>query len=257
MKPSTPRMTSPLLEELQTEVDSGRTIAAALEPIIRKEIINGTFAPGSKLALKDLAERYQAGVIPLREALSRLCASGFVDAVDQKGFRVAEVSLEELADITRTRQEIERLALVEAMRRRNPEWESRVIAAHYRLSQIRLTDPLVAPLSIDPQWEQAHNEFHATLTSGCQSAWLRRFSEILRDQTARYRHLSLTAPRAPSRDVKAEHDALVEAIVSRDVELACRLLNEHFATTGKLVLDALESQHRPKAKPRAAARSTA
>src|SRR5260370_12700583 len=97
MKPTTPRMTSPLLEELQTEVDSGRAMAAALETINRKEIINGTFAPGSKLALKDLAERYQAGVIPLREALSRLCASGFVDAVDQKGFRVAEVSLEELA----------------------------------------------------------------------------------------------------------------------------------------------------------------
>src|ERR1700682_5440835 len=84
---------STLLAELRNEIDAGRTVAAALEPIIRKEIINGTFAPGTKLALKDLAERYEAGIIPLREALSRLCASGFVDAVDQKGFRVAEASL--------------------------------------------------------------------------------------------------------------------------------------------------------------------
>jgi GntR family transcriptional regulator, carbon starvation induced regulator len=243
-------MTSPLLEELQTEIDSGRTIAAALEPVIRKEIINGTFAPGSKLALRDLAERYQAGVIPLREALSRLCASGFVDAVDQKGFRVAEVSLEELADITRTRQEIDRLALVEAIRRRDPEWESRVIAAHYRLNQIPQSARVGKSTAIDPAWERAHDEFHSTLVSGCQSAWLRRFSETLHDQTARYRHLSVAAPRAVSRDVKAEHDAIVNAIVSRDVELACRLLGEHFASTGKLVLEALEFAQQKSRKTR-------
>jgi len=244
---------STILAELQNEIDAGRTVASALEPIIRKEIINGTFAPGTKLALKDLAERYEAGVIPLREALSRLCASGFVDAVDQKGFRVAEVSHEELADITRTRQEIERLALREGMRRRDPEWEGQVLAAHHRLSQISQCDPLLGPPAINPAWERAHNEFHSTLVGGCQSVWMRRFSTILREQTARYRHLSVAAPQAQERNVKAEHDAIVAAVMSRDVDLACRLLTEHFATTGKLVLDTLGSPSASTAKHRSAA----
>ena len=244
---------STLLAELQNEIDAGRTAAAALEPIIRKEIINGTFAPGTKLALKDLAERYEAGIIPLREALSRLCASGFVDAVDQKGFRVAEVSLEELADITVTRQEIERLALREGMRRRDLEWEGQVLAAHHRLSQISQCDPLIGPTTINPAWERAHHEFHATLVAGCPSVWMRRFAAILRDQTARYRHLSVAAPQAQERNVKAEHDAIVAAVMSRDVDLACRLLTEHFATTGKLVLGTLGSLPASTAKRRSAA----
>jgi DNA-binding FadR family transcriptional regulator len=50
---------------------------------------------------------------------------------------------------------------------------------------------------------------------------MRRFSTILCDQTAWYRHLSVAAPQAHERNVKAEHDAIVAAVMSRDVDLAC------------------------------------
>ena len=100
---------------------------------------------------------------------------------------------------------------------------------------------------LDPEWECAHVAFHAALLSGCTSKWLKALSDLLRDQTARYRNLSVMARpvaskrskarhQAPSRDVAAEHQQMVEAALSRDAERACALLAEHFRATTQLVL---------------------
>ncbi|MCY1216631.1 phosphonate utilization associated transcriptional regulator [compost metagenome] len=214
----------------------GRTWASVLEQSVREDIINGKLPAGSKLRLKELAERYQAGVIPLREALSRLCTTGFVLAIDQKGFRVAPLSAEELLDITRVRQQIDTSALRDAIESRNVGWEAEVVAAHHRLTRI----PMVLrgnDGALNPEWEEAHAVFHEVLVSGCSSAWLRRFSIVLRDQTARYRFLSLAVPKASrTRDVASAHQAIVNAIVARNAREACRLLADHFQATTDLVL---------------------
>ncbi|MDX6008653.1 FCD domain-containing protein [Cupriavidus necator] len=224
----------------------GRTWASVLEQSVREDIINGKLPAGSKLRLKELAERYQAGVIPLREALSRLCTTGFVLAIDQKGFRVAPLSADELLDITRVRQQIDTSALRDAIEAGDIGWEAEVVAAHHRLTRI----PMVLrgkDGSLNPEWEEAHAAFHEVLVSGCRSAWLRRFSIVLRDQTARYRFLSLAVPKAArTRDVAAEHEAIVNAIVARNAREACRLLGGHFQATTDLVLKYLEQQ---KTKP--------
>ncbi|WP_432260227.1 FCD domain-containing protein [Cupriavidus sp. TMH.W2] len=220
----------------------GRTWASVLEQSVREDIINGKLPAGSKLRLKELAERYQAGVIPLREALSRLCTTGFVLAIDQKGFRVAPLSAEELLDITRVRQQIDTSALRDAIEAGDIAWESEVVAAHHRLTRI----PMVLrgkEGALNPEWEEAHAVFHEVLVSGCRSAWLRRFSIVLRDQTARYRFLSLAVPRAArKRDVAAEHEAIVNAIVARNAREASKLLSDHFQATTDLVLKYLAQQ---------------
>ncbi len=209
---------------------------------MREDIIKGKLPAGSKLRLKELAERYQAGVIPLREALSRLCTTGFVLAIDQKGFRVAELSPEELLDITRVRQQIETSALRDAIEAGNIAWEGEVVAAHFRLTRIPMVQRGKGGL-LNPEWEEAHAAFHEVLVAGCSSPWMRRFSTVLRDQSARYRFFSLAAPKAErTRDVAAEHEAIVRAIVDRNAKEACRLLSEHFQATTDLVLKYLQQQ---------------
>jgi len=219
----------------------GRTQASILEQALRQDLINGRFEAGAKLRLKELAAQYEAGVIPLREALSRLCASGFVVAVDQKGFRVADLSESDLRDITRARQQIESLALREAIARADPEWEAEVVAALHRLKRIAITVP-GSDRQMSPDWENAHTVFHATLLKGCGSAWLQRFSTQLRDQTARYRYLSL-AVASPQRgsEVRAEHQAIVDAILAGDADRACLLLMRHYQTTADLLLAHMEA----------------
>jgi len=220
---------------------ASRTMASSLEGLLRRDIISGELPPGSRLRVRELAEKYESGPIPVREALSRLSTGGFVIAVDQKGFRVADISLDELADITRTRQDIERLAITKAIRRRDTKWEGEVLAAHHLLRNIPAYEATDAQ-RINPAWERAHDAFHAKLVDGSGSTWLAHFCGILRVQTARYRQLSVTAPRSEERDAPAEHARIVEAVMSHDVDLAVSLLADHFERTARLVAEALSRQ---------------
>src|SRR5690606_14667045 len=83
------------------------TMASTLFHRLRREIVSGELAPGLKLRIRDLTERYGVGATPVREALSRLVSTGFVTSIDQRGFRVSPISLEDLLDITESRQVVE------------------------------------------------------------------------------------------------------------------------------------------------------
>ncbi len=221
-----------------------RTAASALANDIRADIITGHLPPGGRLRIKDLCERYGSGAIPLREALSRLATSGFVIAEDQRGFRVADVSAEELIDITDTRIHVECEALRRAIAQGGLDWEERLAGAHYRLS--RLAMRLKDGSGLEPEWEQAHAAFHSALISGSGSNSLIAIAELLRDQTARYRHLSVAqtaggkrspgAKRDSQRDIAREHLDLLEATLARDTGRATELLAEHLRRTTQIVL---------------------
>ncbi|MDB5981975.1 MAG: GntR family transcriptional regulator [Pseudomonas sp.] len=211
-----------------------RTMASQLEVRVREDIINGRLVPGSRLRLKELADFYDAGVIPLREALSRLAATGFVDAEDQKGFSVGRISAQEIRDITDTRLHIECRALALSISQGDVEWESRVLAAHHRLDRLPIIEG--AERLLKPEWGAAHDAFHKALLSSCGSPWLLRFAATLRDQTARYRVLSMHYADSESRDVRGEHKGLLDAALSKDIQAACAILTEHYEQTTQRVL---------------------
>ena len=87
---------------------------------LRADIIACRLMPNERLRVEALRERYGMSISPLREALMRLEAEGLVELEQNKGFRVSEVSQENLRDLMRTRIEIEihRVALVFGKRRR-------------------------------------------------------------------------------------------------------------------------------------------
>ena len=239
---------------MESETLASRTMASTLAAGIRSDIIGGTLPPGAKLRIKELCERYGAGAIPVREALSRLATGGFVVAEDQRGFRVAGVSAEELVDITETRVHVECEALRQSIHDGGLDWEEKLIGAHHRLSRL----PMLASgtAGLEPEWERAHVAFHAALLSGCSSKWMKSLSDLLRDQTARYRNLSVMIPQkpsrgskarggAPARDVTQEHREMVEAALARDAERACALLAGHFRATTQLVLARIQGMPGP------------
>lgn len=211
-----------------------RTKASLLEESIRRDIISGRLEPGEKLRLKELADQYQAGQIPLREALSRLAASGFVTAQDQRGFQVVPVSIDELIDITRVRCMVECEALADSIANGDVTWESRIVEVHYRLERLPVTDPDTGILNAE--WEASHVAFHNALLAACSSPLLLKYCAELRDQTARYRSLSAKYGVAEKRDIPREHRQLMEAALRRDAVKATSLLTSHYEkTTASLV----------------------
>jgi DNA-binding GntR family transcriptional regulator len=216
-------MTDPLPET--SPADQGhRTLSDQAYTRLRHDVIQGAFSPGAKLGIGQLRAAYGVGATPLREALHRLGAEGFVVVEGQRGFRVADISARELRELTELRIVTEGLALRESVEQATEDWESRVVVAFHHLQKIEKQDepdPLL--------WEARNNEFHLALISQCQSRWLMRIYELLYDQHRRYRVIART-DRA-DRNIHEEHVAMMEAALARDINTLLTCHEAHIRNT--------------------------
>lgn len=190
---------------------------------LRADILMGRLAPGLKLRLDSLRERYGAGAGTLREALSRLAAERFVLAEDQRGFEVAPVSDSGLRDIAALRLLIEEHALALSFAHGTLDWEAAVIAAHHRLDthEERLERGDTSALA---GWRDSDWRFHQALIAGCGSRVLMESHAEVFDRYLRYQMIALAFRPAASRP---EHRALMEAALRRDTGAAVALLRHH------------------------------
>lgn len=215
-----------------------KTVADTAYRALRHDLLNGTLAPAARLRLKPLQARYQLGLSPLREALLRLSSEGFVVAEGQRGFAVAPASLDELLDLTRVRQQIEPLALAQAIERGDASWQARVRDAYAALASTPMPGgPAQSARAL--AWEQAHRAFHDALNSACGSPWLIRLLGQLTDHAKRYRQqrlMSAVSAAALQRQADAEHRALMEAVLARDAARAVSLMHEHLEGTARAAL---------------------
>ena len=211
------------------------TLIASAYERLRADVLSGRLTPGQKLGIEALREQYATGATPVREALNRLAAEGWVIHLEQRGFAVAPVSEDALRELAQTRVWVESLALRKSIENKTAEWEERVVVCLHRLSKIPRSLS-AARYAENPEWEKLHRAFHRTLVSHCGSRWLIAFCEQLYDQAYRYRQLAVTTA-YKSRNVHAEHRAIADAVVAGDADAACAALQAHFSKTTRIILD--------------------
>lgn len=214
-----------------------RTITSRVYEAMREDIISGVLAPGRKLKIEELIRQYEGGNSPVREALSLLVSDALVERLDQRGFRVVEVSSGEFHELMQTRIWLEERALSEAMRHGDSAWEENIIVTTYRLNNTNRSDSEDAFIA-NQEWEALHKRFHMVLLAACRSSILLRFCNQLYDQNIRYRHLAGTLA-YPLRNIAQEHSALSEAVLKRQEKKALELLRTHYQQTGELLLKVL------------------
>ena len=203
---------------------------------IRSDILLGRLRPEERLRIHSLTTRYNVGATAVREALSRLVADDLVVAEDQRGFCVAPISKADLLDLTQTRVDIEGLALTKAIEVGDVEWESGVVSAFHRLS--RCSPPTDHGGELHHQWGLVHRQFHESLLAGCASPWLLRLTNLLYDKSERYRNLAEFKTDSSQRNVGVEHQALMDAALQRNAQLARQLIADHFWATTNILLKA-------------------
>ena len=221
------------LTDVSTRGVTSATRASAVYEQMRWDLAHGVLEPGARLRVEAMSARYDVGASPIREALSRLSAEGLVDRTDLRGFSVATLNWDELPVLTRTRVQLESLALRESIAHRDQAMEDQLVLLVHRLSR--------TPRSLskehyvtNPAWESLHSEFHRTLLSRCPSRWLRGYCENLADEVYRFRQVA--ADKAfTSRNEHAEHVEIFEATIEGRADDAVRLLNEHFTRTAQSV----------------------
>ncbi|GGJ48817.1 GntR family transcriptional regulator [Glutamicibacter ardleyensis] len=202
---------------------------------IRRTILDGFWSPGDRLQPTTLAEQFSTSTTVIRESLTRLAGENLVTIRPNRGFFVPDLNLSELADITELRCVTEALAAKLAAERGTVSWESSLIAIHHKLSRTPRRLP-EEPDRVNPQWSQAHREFHHQLLAPCECQPMLKLSGDLANFTELYRRWAAPSQAAVARDVEQEHADILDAALARDAEKLGQLLRNHYQATVDVVM---------------------
>ena len=198
-------------------------VGASTYQNIKRDIIFGHLAPGAKLKLDGLRNRYAASMSTLRETLNRLASEGFVDAQDQRGFFVRPVSKDDLIEVANLRVLLECHALRLSVAKGDTDWEGNLVAAHHKLHLME-QKMLVGDQSQKEDWKRYDWGFHLALIEACGSQNLLSLHAVLYDKYLRYQMLVLTYRGEEAVD---EHHAMFQAALERKVDLCAEILGQH------------------------------
>ena len=198
--------------------DAGARIAEG----IRQGILEGLYPPGTRIRQEEVAERFGASRVPVREALRILEHDGLVTLVANTGAWVAELTLAECEEIYQMRERLEPLLL--------------------RLSAPSLTDGdvdrllglaerMVATSDVD-DFLALDREFHLGGYAGATTTQLGELVVKLWNTTQPYRRAyTQSIDDDARRIVHDEHHLIVAALRDGDIDDAERVLAGHIRRT--------------------------
>ena len=183
----------------------------------RQAILSGEFEPGFPLRVQDLANRNGVSMIPVREALRKLEAEGFVESIPNRGARVAPLSLADMLDVYQVRIVLE----VEALHQAFPHLTAEALMRAHELN-IQMHES--TDLGGTPT-QTLHHELHFLLYEPSGSRWLLKMIQSVWDHTERYRRAM--APHVDMDDSRLQHQRIIDALLDKDEPRALRALELH------------------------------
>lgn len=175
------------------------------------------FRPGDRINEVALARELGVSRTPLREALNRLVADGFVNFSPNRGFTGRTLEVKEIFDLYEVRQQIETSAVPFITLRASAagiESLSKYLDESAANVPGRTIDDLVA----------LDEGFHERLIEFTGNPEMLR---ILRNVNARIRFVRWIDMERRREFTQAEHRKILNAVAARDVEKATSLLNGH------------------------------
>lgn len=217
------------------ETRSNNGVATKIADEVRGMVAGGVLAPGVRLGQIELAERFEASPVPVREALKLLTSEGIVEHDPNRGFFVARLSSAEARQLFRMRHLLEDELL------QSVEWPSRTQLANLRRGAAELEKLLDADQR--REWWLKHREFHRAIFDLSPHKVMVREAMRLWTLTDRFRAI-LPLPRrsAAQRDLVKKHD-LVEALAERDRGNLIRVRRDRREAFEGMVLEILEDRN--------------
>lgn len=194
----------------------------AVFTILRESILDQTFLPGQRLNVKQLAEKMEVSLTPVKDAVNRLVSEGLVEIRPRSGTYVSQLSPKDIAETLAVRRALEWLAAESVIRNMTGE----------DLDQFRsLVTALEQPVTNERE-RQAHErknvEFHQLLV---ELSGNRKMIEIYRSLNAHIKvarvHYSSEGWERRLESEAVEHQRILKALESRNVRELQRALNDH------------------------------
>ncbi|MGB3911596.1 MAG: GntR family transcriptional regulator [Pseudolysinimonas sp.] len=205
-----------------TELAAHGAAGARIASELRDAILDGEYAPGTRIRQEDLADRYGVSRVPVREALRMLEAEGLLTLVANTGAWVTRLTLADCEELYRIRERIEPLLLAYSIPALTP-------AAIDRFAE--LADAMEAADDVE-EFLRLDREFHLGSYAGADTSVLGDLVLGLWNRTQHYRRAFTRVFRSEGdRSVHHDHQLLVAAFRRRDAEEAERILAAHIRRT--------------------------
>ena len=196
-----------------------RALYEEVAELLRQRIFAAELEPGSWIDEMRLAEAYGISRTPMREALKVLAAEGLVTMKMRRGAYVTEVNEKDQSDVYHL------LSLLESD-------AASVVATEATDEQLQdlqaLHAELTAHVAEREKFFEVNERFHMRLLEIANNRWRNQMVADLRKVMKLNRHNSLLKSGRLEESLK-EHQAIVDALQSRDAALAAQRMTEHFA----------------------------
>lgn len=221
------------------------TAVDAVYEILRDWIISGALAPAERLRADALAKKIKVSRTPVREALRKLEAEGFVTLSAAHGLAVAELREQDLTEIFQVREALEGVAARLAA-------ENATRAELARLRELVEEMQGVCGKGDVEGMRSLVFEYHQTIHRAARNERLRQILKALQDRTRQFQ-ASVFQIRGYPAQVCEDYQKLLGALEARDGPLAERLAREHrgesFALRIRLLRERMRADRTSRAAP--------
>lgn len=199
---------------------------------LRAGILDGTFPPRTQLSEVSLSQQLSVSRGPIREAVQRLLQEGLLRGERNRGVFVVDLGPSDVRDIYLARAAVERAAAV-------------IVAADGAEESFADLQAMVDQLAsaVDSTWGQLTEldlQFHRSLVAAAASPRLDRMFRTLMAESQLC--ISRLEPFYPGREeVVREHQEIVDAIRSGDLEEVDRLVSAHMDLSVARLADVVAS----------------
>ncbi|MHB9098498.1 MAG: GntR family transcriptional regulator [Syntrophales bacterium] len=187
---------------------------------LKSAVLSGKYSPGKRLNQKILAEELSVSRTPIREALHRLDLEGLIEQIDDRGFRVASLTRDELEELFDIRSVLEAYTMRFVCRRIQDQ------SIHKLTECIERSEAALQNRDVEGVFAantDFHNVFYALIKDK------KRFHSMLgnmKDHILKYRKETLFHVDAAKRSIES-HKKILLALKTKDPNLTEYLMRIH------------------------------
>ncbi|MBQ8091961.1 MAG: GntR family transcriptional regulator [Clostridia bacterium] len=201
---------------------NGETQREYASRIIREKIISMELEPGQSISENELSQTLGISRTPVREALRELVNIQMIEVMPQRGCRVALIDYTMIEEARFTRQVLETSILPKVC---NLMQSSDLLELRQILQGQELL--LQSGPEENARFMALDNAFHAKLFEIAQMSMTHQMMLLMQIHFDRVRRIALHIGR--NSEIVKEHNAILDAIEKRDVELAREQMMHHLS----------------------------
>jgi DNA-binding GntR family transcriptional regulator len=199
---------------------------------LRALIVQGELAPGARLNERVLCEQLAISRTPLREALKLLATEGLVELLPNRGAIVASLDADRLADTLGVMGALEALAGELVCARASDAKIAEIRALHFEMLAMHARGDLAG-------YFRYNQLIHQRIVEASGNPVLANTYRQLNTNVRRARYIANLSQERWDAAVR-EHEAILQALASRDAPRLKALLAQHLAQKLAAVLGALK-----------------